>query len=466
MFEIHIILFYLLIVCFLDWRKGLFVCIMVGFAQDPIRKFMPGQSAYYSTMIVLYIMATLISLIHKNNSLRWNLLLQMYPSLKMPLKIFFWIVIFQACRALLLTNSFAIMGIGIVGYIGPLLGIFLAFNFVLERGDLFQLVKFYMIVGIIFVSFVLAEAMGFQWTILGSVGGEHIFFYTTHKLVLYSGILRAAEISAWHGTLIAMLGIVIFVLSRHSWKRYLWLIVSGIALASILFTGRRKGFYVAGGFIVIAVAMAFLTHARSWKGYIASIVLGCVLVLITFQIVSFERQFINFESYYDRLIGRFSNETLIDRITEMTIKSFKWVILKNGIIGSGAGTGSQGAQHFGGMRTGGATEGGLAKVLGELGIPGLTVGIWLFYVFLQNIWQIIGYVIGHHRNETLAIGLGAILFANAISFSVAKQAFGDPFVMFVMGLMLGFLLGIPLISETGTLEAWEEYQHREVPVPI
>jgi len=456
MFEIHIILIFLLIVSFLDWRKGLFLCILVGFIQDPIRKLTPGHSVYYTTLIVPFIMATLLGLLQYRKGLRINLLFRLYPKAKLIIAIFLLIVIAQAARTLITTQSVITMGIGLISYIGPLTGVILAFNYALEKGSIQRFITFYLIIGVIFMVGVLFEAMGYTSSLLGSTGGKHLYIFAPFRLALLSGLMRAAEISAWHGAMIAMLSVVIFALSPPVWKKYLLLAVAGIALLAVVFTGRRKGLYVFGIFIIISIMLGLYSYAKSWKKYASFVILGCLCIIISFQIITMKDQFLNFEAYAERMAGKYSNETFIDRFMLTTVNSFKWVILKNGVMGAGAGTGSQGAQHFGGTRTGDAAEGGIAKVLAELGIPGLAVAIWLFGIVAQYIWKIITYVLHDKFYESLAIGLSAILIAYSIDFAIAHQAFGDPYIMLLMGLIIGFTLAIPLAFEED-LKKWVKF---------
>jgi len=459
MLEIHVILFFLLIVSFLDWRKGLFLCILVGFIQDPIRKLMPGHSIYYTTLIVPFIMATLLGLLQYRKGLRIDLLFKLYPKAKFIIAIFLLIVIAQATRTLVTTQSFITMGIGLVSYIGPLTGVILAFNYALEKGNIQRFITFYLIIGVIFMAGVLFEAMGYKFLLLGSTGGKHLYTFAPFRITLLSGLMRAAEISAWHGAMIAMLSVVIFVLSPPPvWKNYLWLVVAGIALLAVVFTGRRKGIYVFGIFIIIAIMLALYSYAKSWKKYASFIILGGIFIIISFQIITWKNQFLNFEAYTERMMSKYSDETFIDRFMLTTVNSFKWVILKNGVMGAGAGTGSQGVQHFGETQTGGAAEGGIAKVLAELGIPGLAVALWLFGIVVQYIWKIITYVLHDKLYESLAIGLSAILIAYSMDFTIAHQAFGDPFIMLMMGLIIGFTLAIPLVFEED-LKKWVKFSY-------
>jgi len=460
MLEIHVILFFLLIVSFLDWHKGLFLCIIVGFIQDPIRKLMIGHSVYYTTLIVPFMIATLLGLLQYCKNLRVNLLFILYPKLKMILTIFLLIVVAQALHTLITTQSIITMGIGIVSYIGPLIGVIIAFNYAYEAKNIKGFLSFYLIVGGIFMAGVLFEAAGYQSPLLGSVGGQHLYTFAPFRIILLSGLMRAAEISAWHGAMIAMLSVVIFALSKSSdWRKYIWLAVAGVALFAIIFTGRRKGLYVFGIFIVIVIILAFYSYAKSWKKYASFIILGSIFVLLSFQIITWRDQFVNVEAYAERMVSKYSGETFIDRFMLTTVSSFKWVVLHNGVMGSGAGTGSQGVQHFGGIGTGFSAEGGVAKVLAELGIPGLAIAIWLFSIVMYYIWKIITYVTGDKTYESLSIGLSAILIAYSTDFTIAHQAFGDPFIMLLIGLIVGFTLAIPTICESNDMNKWIDHSY-------
>lgn len=465
MFEIHIILLFFLIVSFLDWHKGLFICIGVGFIQDPIRKLMVGHSVYYTTLIVPFIMATLLGLLQYRKNLRINFLFVLYPKLKMILVIFLLIVIAQAMHTLITTQSIITMGIGLVSYIGPLMGVILAFNYAQEKKDIEGFLSFYLILGAVFMAGVLLEAMGVQSALLGSVGGKHLYTFAPFRITLLSGFMRAAEISAWHGAMIAMLSVIMFSLTKYSgWQKYIWLVVAATALFAVVFTGRRKGLYVFSIFIVIAIILAFYSYSKSWIKYFSFVILGCVFIVLSWQLISFKSQFINFDAYAERMVSKYSDETFVDRFMATTVSSLKWVVLHNGIMGSGAGTGSQGVQHFGGMRTGLAAEGGVAKVLAELGIPGLAIAIWLFSIVMYYIWKIVTYVTHDKTYESLAIGLSAILIAYSTDFAVAHQAFGDPFIMLLIGLIIGFTMAIPSICESNDINRWIKHSYTIPPI--
>lgn len=466
MFEIHIILFFFLILSFLDWRKGFFIIVLVGFIQDPIRKLMPGHSVYYTTLIVPFIFATLLGLLQYRKSLNISLFFTLYPRFKFIISFFLLIVTAQAMRTLLTTQSLITMGIGLVAYIGPLIGVILAFNYALENKDIKQFIIFYLVIGTVFMTGVLVEAMDYQNPVLGSVGGEDLFTFAPFRIVLHSGLMRAAEISAWHGAMIAMLSVVVFTLAPPTWKRYIWLVVAGVALLAVVLTGRRKGLYVFSIFVIIAIMLAFYSYAHSWKKYVSFMFLGLLFILVTLQILTWKDHFTNFDAYAERMLSKYSQETMIDRLMLTTVRSFKWVVKHNGVMGSGAGTGSQGTQHFSGLRTGLASEGGVAKVLAELGIPGLVVATYLFSIFAFYIWKIITYVLHQKTYESISIGFSAILLAFAIDFTIAHQAFGDPFIMLLVGVFIGFTLAIPMNCEANDINNWIKHSYNPKYIPL
>jgi hypothetical protein len=130
--------------------------------------------------------------------------------------------------------------------------------------------------------------------------------------------------------------------------------------------------------------------------------------------------------------------------------SFTYVIQQNGLLGAGAGLGSQGAQHFGGGSdvVGLAAEGGLGKVLAELGVLGVLLLCWLGIGLLRYSWAIVDFARRKDPQASkLAFGLISLVVANGVVFAIAHQAFGDPFILIVLGFMVGFLLAVPRILD-------------------
>jgi hypothetical protein len=158
----------------------------------------------------------------------------------------------------------------------------------------------------------------------------------------------------------------------------------------------------------------------------------------------FSRGGVAAERYVTRGVSVFADS--FERLEHMTILQFEWVLRHNGFFGSGAGTGAQGSQYFGGGAhlVGGAAEGGLGKVLAELGVPGFLALCWLGVVLARIL------VDRARRARELPLeeavpryALLAFLPANAAVFFTAHQVFGDPFILILLGWMSGAVLALP-----------------------
>jgi len=161
-----------------------------------------------------------------------------------------------------------------------------------------------------------------------------------------------------------------------------------------------------------------------------------------------------FELYVQRGVSVFDES--LERLTGLGIASIKWAINRVGIMGVGAGVSAQGSQYFGGgtVLVGGAGEAGLGRIVLELGVIGLGITIWLLIAFIRYLWLIITEVSAFAAAPArLIIGIAAILVANVPVFIVAAQAYGDPFVLLLVGWLLGFILSVPRIMLNGELQS-------------
>ncbi len=131
--------------------------------------------------------------------------------------------------------------------------------------------------------------------------------------------------------------------------------------------------------------------------------------------------------YYERsaTVGGDAGE----RASLMTVQSIGSVLEQNGPLGSGAGTGSQGAQYFGGGSelVGLGAEGGLAKIVAELGLPGIALILWLALGLGRYFWAIIKQVRQSDvERASLTFGLIAMLVANAPCLSLRTRFLAIP----------------------------------------
>jgi hypothetical protein len=452
-FEVYGLVIIAMALSFANWRVGVLICIVVGFLQDPLRKLVPGEPVVFTALVAAPLAATVLGAHLRKVRLSFRPLHTWSPVLRRPLNWFMLLVLVQSGAAVIKTGNPVVGAIGTLSYFAPLPAILLGFQFSKTKRDVVKVIRVYLIIAVLMALTVYLSYAGFDWAILKQVGsGLFIYSLESGRLNLYSGFLRSPEIAAWHAATAACL---LVLLSLAVFRNAILKIVAGtIAVAltgAILLTGRRK-FLVE---LILFVSIYALLLVWSRRSLIKSAVLsrsalllasGLVVASMGYMFVAPEEAATDIRPYYER--GVSVRNDMTDRVSLMTLGSFQYVIQQNGILGSGAGTGSQGVQHFGGATTGGAAEGGLAKVLAELGVPGFALLLWLVFSLARYLWSILKIPFVQEMDPGLSkliFGLVALLATNAVLFVIAHQVFGDPFVLIILGLLLGFIMATPKI---------------------
>lgn len=449
MVELGIVLFVVaLSVCVADWRKGLYVCLVVGFAQDPLRKLVPGEPVELTLLVAVFMAATLVGMRLKGVPLRFAPIHAWSGGLRTPLVLFVTLVLLQSAAAYLRTGSPIISGIGLLAYLSPLPAVLLGYHMSRTEGDVMRFMRVYVALSIVMASGIYLSYLGVESPLLGQVGkGLFAFAPTGEKLNLLSGFFRAPEIAAWHmATAVCML--ILLILTSRQRVLFPWLagLLILLLLGAILFTGRRK-FLVEIALFIPLYGVLLAYFRRGAARLAVTMVVSVALAAGTFAYLLDDGVADSLAPYYER--GLTVQDESADRFFRMTVGEFGFIVADNGVLGAGAGTGSQGAQHFGGgaALVGTAAEGGLGKVLAELGIPGLVLLVWLAVALARYVWRILLHV--RRENATrarLAFALVALLCGNLALFSIAHQVFGDVFVLMILGWMVGFILAIPQLQ--------------------
>ena len=200
------------------------------------------------------------------------------------------------------------------------------------------------------------EYAGYDWPVLGQVGGNLLIFDKYSGVILrsHSGIFRASEIAAWHAMTCAC-----FVLLLATWRKinFQTLLTAAIVVALLVgiavLTGRRKA--------VVEVAVFASTYFILWVVFKKSVAkFGiCFGNCRTGRIWLVGRH--NWEgdslstSHEDRqaILSMSSEakpcfEDAPARFVELGIAPIMWAYDSFGLFGAGLGVGTQGTQHFGG----------------------------------------------------------------------------------------------------------------------
>ena len=439
----------LALVCIAHWRAGVVLTLLFGLALDAVRKVVPGEPLWLNLLVFALVGATLLGARLRGVPLTLRPLFARGSVLRVPLILFLLLVGIQSIAALAKTGSPAIAVIGLVAYLAPIPGVLLGLAYVRTTRDLRRLVRWYLLGVTIMAAGIYLARAGYDWKLLEAVGvGLVAYSPTGQPLSLASGFFRAPEVAAWHLAMATCFLVMLF-LSRRKVLAVLWptAAVGLYFLVALIFTGRRKGLVEIALFVLAYLACLAWFRKRALKT--ALVLASLCLVGVGLFAFTDTGDALGISPYYER--GASIGMAEADRYRRFSTRAIWFTIQRNGWLGVGAGTGSQGAQYFGGgpRIVGSSAEGGLGKVTAELGVPGLVVVLFLAVAVGRHLWRLArasgrG---GGYRRARYAYGLIAFLFANAVMYAVAHQIYGDPLVLYILGLVIGMALTIPTVRE-------------------
>lgn len=439
----------LALVCIAHWRAGVILTLLFGLALDPMRKLVPDEPIYLSALVFALVGATLLGARLRGVPLTLRPLFARGSVLRVPLILFLLLVGIQSVAAFANTGSPVIAVIGLVAYLGPIPGVLLGLAYVRTTRDLRKLVRWYLIGVTVMAAGIYLARAGYDWKVLDAVGvGLVAYSPTGQPLDLASGFFRAPEFAAWHLAMATCFLVMLF-LSRRKVLAVLWPTATlGLYfLVALVFTGRRKGLVEIALFVLAYLACLAWFRKRAVKTAIG--LAGLCLVGVGLLAFTDTGDDLGISPYYER--GASIGMEEADRYRQFSTRAIWFTIQRNGWLGIGAGTGSQGAQYYGGGRqlVGSAAEGGLGKIVAELGVPGLVIVLVLAVALGKHLWRLARAAGrgGGYRRARYAYGLLAFLFANAVMYAVAHQIYGDPLVLYILGLVLGLALAIPRVRE-------------------
>lgn len=449
----------------LDWRKGMLMCVLVGIAQDPLRKLAPSQPVYYVLLVgvvfgIAWVRAALMrvplspSVIHD-----WR------KDLKIPFSLFVGWVILEGFHSFVRYGSIKMPGIGLLVWLAPIPAVVLAYQFAMRRGLLGvrRWMLIYILAALASLSGVYLEYAGFGWRALGEIGEGQVIYDIGTVLKAYSGFYRASEIAAWHA---AAISCFIFILSVGK-RATVFRVVTALGLIAMLvslgiLTGRRKMLVE----ITVFLSMYFFLVAWLQRGLARlAMVLLAMGAIGYVLIVGFVAPDLVQNSYSKRLSmenahriegyaarGQSVFADLPARVNAVGVQPLLFAVNEFGWLGAGLGTGSQGTNDIAEANDidRWAAEGGLGKLAMELGVPGLLLAVWLVNALARHLGRQLG-ALGKisPQHARVAYGLVSFLVANAATFSVATQAYSDLFILLILGWCLGYLLAMPVLAARG-----------------
>jgi len=435
-------------VCMSDWRKGLFVCIAIGFLQDPTRKMIPGEPVFVSMMVGLFVVITILSALLQGETLSFEPILAWYEVIRAPLILFVILVLIQSGLTTLRFGNPVLAVIGTVSYLAPLPALLLTYYYTEHIEAIKKLIVFYVALAVASVLGVYLAFFHVDFPGLRQVGAGLVIYDMGMVLEAYPGFMRSPEIMAWHISAAVCLLTILFALTPKPGARMICVTLMVLLTIAGFLTGRRKMVIELLLFLTFFGSLLLYFRLGNRRGFAIGLLGGGACIAMAFMMLLPSEAVWQFNPYWQRSITAFADAP--ERFTKLGLGSMEWAFNRAGMLGKGAGTGSQGAQHFGGgtVLVGGAGEGGLGKIMVELGVPGLILTAWLGIALAVYSWQLLKLTREQDaETATLAYGLIAFVAANIPVFVSASQVYGDPFVLLMLGWLFGLFLSIPRLAQ-------------------
>ena len=432
-----------------DWRLGLLLTVVIGFAQDPIRKLTPGQPGLYVGLaLVAFAASAFVLWQRRQGRFELPLMFPAAPALQRWLPVFVMLIALQALHAFALWGGPIRILIGVGFYLAPLIGLWVGFQLGRFQPFLRRLLQLYLAATALFGFTALLDYLGTESPLFDAVGGAPLIhfrygFYTTGAI----GLWRTTDMAAMHLTAGACLAMV-FALSGSGWlQRTGWLSLSSFLALISLLTGRRKAIVQ----VVVFAGLFFwlLTRygsTRSRQQFFGVAILAAGGAALVFLLDPSEFLGDDFGEYVDR--ASTAPGDIWERFNALGLSAFvRGLEVSNGIgigVGTLAQTGNAGVAAVRGAGFGYVSESGLGKVTAELGVP----GILLLLLLGSGLFRAVHHALRLMRYLPLSIGvfeIGLLAFAlsNLPFFSAAAGVYSDPFVLILCGICFGSVFAVP-----------------------
>lgn len=426
------------------WRAIIFLAIPVGLLQEPVRKLASNQPAEYQLIVVAVFAMGLLAAIGRFGLPTLRPLAGSNRNTRALLLLFISLVLVQALHALVRFSTPMVPIIGLLSYLLPIPALWVSYQFARSFNDISRLVKMYVACGFVISLGVLAHYNGMSNELFHQVGNTEmvVYHWEVGVVELYCGFLRSPEVAAWHAAAVGCLAVVLAV----SLRKPLYMAAGpAIYLASfyiVVLTGRRKALAIMVIFVVMYLLGLLLARRKSSK--LTAVVAITVGALVLGGTVAMAPESKGSGVHWERSATTFDDAG--ERFRKLGIDSIGWAYNAGGVFGLGTGAGAQGTQHVTGVRSLGAAEGGLGRITVELGFLGLFLAIACAIAVARHVRRCLAET-SRHDSELfkLEAGLMAFVGANVPVFIGAAQIFGDPFVLLILGLLLGFVLAAPKI---------------------
>jgi len=421
-------------------RLGFHLIVLIACLQDPIRKLAVGTPALMAISGLPVWLSTCVGTLRADPQL-WPRFERAYSRLA---RLSRWFVVCLIPPALIVFSyglgAWQVALLGAFAYLAPLVTMVIGFSYLDQADRLSSFLRFYVLVvatalvgtGLEYTGLetplVGTSAMGVTWLRFTGDGGAPIR--------LMSGFFRSPDIMGWHAATLIMAALTLALAPGRRLAKLVWLALAGWGFFCVIVGGRRKMLLMP----IVWTIFMLATYARAGRARAVIGLLSAIgFVAAGFWLVTNEGVISgDYYSYAARSI-----EDAPERFAHGTLGALYYTLLQSGVLGRGIGTATQGAQHIEGGPAQGWQESGASKLLVELGAPGFLCAMLVLAALVRGARGSLSRVrIGTPAGVRLA-SLFGMLVANAVSFAVSHQVYGDLTTVTLSAFLLGIALSGP-----------------------
>lgn len=451
------ILLLAIMIALTNWRHGWFAAVLCGVLQDPFRKLTPGTPALMTMSVVVVYAAILIAALSTliRNRREFSVRFANVYSAIVVVVLFLLLATLRGVATFGL-EMWKVPVLSLLIYSIPIPAVLLGYSWLTREEQLIRFFRFYAWLTAIALIGTPLEYLGVKSRALGMVAMPWGFIRHLPgiQIRMLSGFYRAPDIMAWHAAMVTIIGIIMAVRARVLTRAWPWILAAGWGFFNCLISGRRKAIYMVAGFAVIFFwrYLRRLTTAQ----VSSAVVVGLAMMSIVYMVSRSERS-----SVYTKGAKTTGTE-ILGRLEGGTAGS----IQQHGIFGAGLGAATQGVRHLTGAELDfGWQEGGLAKLVVELGVPGLLAILLMAWSLVRIMLRItaVGDVEG--TSQILRVGLFGIVAANMLNFLASAQAYSDPVLTLSSAFFLGCLFATARLDELAAQERQAASIASSIPAP-
>jgi hypothetical protein len=425
------------IIALARWRAAIFLVILVGTLQDPVRKLTPDTPAIMAVTSIPVWLAAWVGAFHRERA--WASLRRAWPAISRTAGLFL-IALLPATLLVFQHGAgvWRVVVIGLFGYLVPLASVLAGFVFARSPTDIRRVLVFYSLFTAALMSGTLLEYTGSagDWLALGTeaFNTQWVRYGTGEPVPLMSGFYRSPDVMAWHAAALTMFSLTL-ALERHK-GRGVWPLLAVVGVVALMLGGRRK----MTGMPILWCAFIVASYLRFGR---ASRVVGLLGVTAAAGgMVYFAAGEVAIDQSYYSYAASTTTEAS-NRFVKDTWGAVVGTFRQTGPLGRGIGSASQGTQHVGFDQARSWQESGLSKLAVELGAPGLICALLLAVAIARACATLLKNGAGKGEYGVIYLALMGFIIANGVSFLISHQVYGDVLVMVLTAFMLGVVLSAP-----------------------